>query len=210
MQIKGRGRPREFDREEALGRAVGAFHQKGFDATSLDELASAMSMNRPSIYNAFGDKESVYLSALDHFTDHLKKEVGKRIASEATLEKALTRAYQGALDVYFSEDPARGCFVFCTAPVEALAHPEIQEKLQGVLKELDTVLEMKFRQAQESGEISSELNATLAAQMAQSVLHSLAIRARAGDTKASLLRFAKFAVAQLCGAPTQPPQLPSC
>ena len=200
MQEKTRGRPREYVRDEALGRAVDVFWEQGFDATSRDDLADAMQMNRPSIYNAFGDKEAIYLSALDHFTKRLKQSVGKRIAGESSLEAALTHAYYGALDMYFSKEPARGCFVFCTAPVEALTRPEIQAMLARVLSELDKVLESRFRQAQEAGEYPREANAGLAAQMAQAVLHSLAIRARAGNTKASLRRLARFSVAQLCCA----------
>ena len=198
MQAKTRGRPREYVREEALGRAVDVFSEKGFDATSLDDLAGAMNMNRPSIYNAFGDKESVYLSALGQFTDDLKRSVGQLVVAEPDIKKALTSAYLAALDVYFSDDPPRGCFVFCTAPVESLTHPAIQAHMKDVLEELDNVLESKFRQAQEAGEYPRELNARFAAKLAQGVLHSLAIRARAGESKASLRRMAKFAVAQLC------------
>jgi len=201
MESKVPGRPRKYVHDEALGQAVDAFWQKGFDATSLGDLEAAMSMNRPSIYNAFGDKESVYLRALGQFSGRLKEAVGKRIAGEPGLENALTRAYLSALDVYFSTTPPRGCFMFCTAPVEALAHPEVQRQLMRALQELDGAFEVRFRKAQETGEYPPECDAKHAAQMAQAVLHSLAIRARAGESKLSLRRMAKFAAAQLCAVP---------
>jgi AcrR family transcriptional regulator len=198
MHSRPRGRPREYDREEALGCALDLFAEKGFDATSLDDLARVMDMNRPSIYNAFGDKESIYLGALDLFIDRMRQSIGEFLVAEPDLEKALTDAYLGALDVYFFDDPPRGCFVFCTAPVEALTHGSIQKHMNELLEELDSLFESKFRQAQEAGEYPLELDAKLAARVAQGVLHSLAIRARAGESKASLRSMAKFAVAQLC------------
>lgn len=201
MESNAPGRPRKYVHDEALGQAVDAFWQKGFDATSLGDLEAAMNMNRPSIYNAFGDKETVYLRALGQFSARLKDAVGKRIATEPGLENALTRAYLSALDVYFSTHPARGCFMFCTAPVEALAHPEIQRQLKRALQELDGALEVRFRKAQKIGEYPRDIDAKHAAQMAQAVLHSLAIRARAGESKSSLRRMAKFAAAQLCAYP---------
>jgi AcrR family transcriptional regulator len=198
MHSRPRGRPREYDREEALGCALDLFAEKGFDATSLDDLARVMDMNRPSIYNAFGDKESIYLGALDLFTDRMRQSIGEFLVAEPDLKKALTNAYLGALDVYFFDDPPRGCFVFCTAPVEALTHAPIQKHMNELLDELDSVFELKFRQAQEAGEYPLELDAKLAARVAHGVLHSLAIRARAGESKASLRSMAKFAVSQLC------------
>src|SRR4051812_36374931 len=56
-----RGRPRGFDPEAALGQARDVFWDAGFAASSLDELSAAMEMNRPSVYAAFGDKETLYL-----------------------------------------------------------------------------------------------------------------------------------------------------
>ena len=70
---KTRGRPRKFDSNEALGNALMVFWSKGFSGTSLDDLASAMEMKRPSIYNAFGDKQSLYRAALDAFQSKLLK-----------------------------------------------------------------------------------------------------------------------------------------
>jgi AcrR family transcriptional regulator len=198
METRTRGRPREYDREEVLARAVDIFSEKGFDATSLDDLARAMNMNRPSIYNAFGDKESIYLGALDHFIHGMRQSIGDSLIAEPDLKKALSNAYLEALDVYFFDDPPRGCFVFCTAPVEALTHASIQNRMNELLDELDSVFELKFRQAQESGDYPADLDTRLAGKMAHAVLHSLAIRARAGESKTSLRKMVTFSVAQLC------------
>ena len=64
---KRRGRPREYDPELALAKARDTFWRAGYAATSLDELSDAMDMNRPSLYAAFGDKETLFLRALEGY-----------------------------------------------------------------------------------------------------------------------------------------------
>jgi AcrR family transcriptional regulator len=193
MEKRSRGRPREYDRETALNQAMHVFSTKGFSATAVDDLAEATGMNRPSLYNAFGNKESLYRETLDHFVSGLRGEVRRRVEAEPDLKKALMAFYKGALEEYFSMKPARGCFVFCTAPVESITHPEFQRDIKALIDELDALWEAKFATAKASGKYTSITDAGMSAKLAQSVLHSLAIRARAGESKASLLRLATSA-----------------
>lgn len=199
MEKRTRGRPREYDRGDALLHAMGVFAQKGFAATSLDDLSAATGMNRPSLYNAFGDKESFYREALAFFVQHLREEIGRRVVGEPDLGTALLAFYRGALEEYFAQRPSPGCFFFCTAPVEALSHPDVQQDMRDLLRELDELLEAKFADAQRRGDYAADADPRAAAQVAQGVLHSLAIRARAGESKASLLRMAAHAVTALVG-----------
>ena len=114
-----RGRPRAYDAETALQRARDIFWRSGYAATSLDEIAAATGMNRPSLRAAFGDKHALYLATLDAYWD--RKAVTMRDAlGGGTVEAALMRAYGMALDTYFSGGSgARGCFVVATAITEA-------------------------------------------------------------------------------------------
>jgi AcrR family transcriptional regulator len=192
-----RGRPPEFDEETALGRATEVFWSRGLAATSLSDLAVAMDMNRPSIANAFGDKEALYRETLARFIDQLKAEVSAVLFEEHSLDRALMAFYRGALDVYFSSKPAPGCFVMCTAPVEAIEHPQVRADLKRLIGELDGALARRFEQAKQDGQFSTKRDSAAAAKMTQAVLHSLAIRARSGASKASLMRMASDAVAIL-------------
>lgn len=197
MEKRARGRPREYDRTAALESAMQVFAIKGFTAASLDDLAAATGMNRPSIYNAFGDKESFYRQALAQFIAGMRDEIGSLVAAEPNLESALGAFYRGALEEYFAERPARGCFAFCTAPVEALMHPEIRRDMKALMAEIDDILAAKFTTAQAAGDYPANADPRAAAQVAQAVLHSLAIRARGGDSKAGLLRMAAHAAKSL-------------
>lgn len=178
---------------------MAVFAVKGFSATSLDDLVTATGLNRPSLYNAFGNKEGVYRAALARFTGHLDAALGRLVADEPDLRRALGNFYRGALDVYYATKPPLGCFLFCTATVEIVVHEDIQADLAAVLARVDGLLESKFRAAQQAGAFDADADCRLAAQVAQGVLHSLAIRARAGATRKSLERMAEFAVGALVG-----------
>jgi AcrR family transcriptional regulator len=192
-----RGRPRQYDRGEALDRATAAFWARGYSATTLDDLVAAMGMNRPSIYNAFGDKQAVYRLALEHFVEQMRATVSERVLAEPTLEKALRNLYAGALDVYFGEERALGCFVFCTAPAEAVRLPEVRAIVAALIEELDGLLARKFREAAEHGHRAASRDPRLSAKLAQAVLHSLALRARAGEPRTALERMARGAAQAL-------------
>jgi len=192
-----RGRPRQYDRGEALDRATAAFWARGYSATTLDDLVAAMGMNRPSIYNAFGDKEAVYRLALEHFVEQMRTTVSERVLAEPKLEKALRNLYAGALDVYFDEERALGCFVFCTAPAEAVHLPEVRAIVAALIEELDELLARKFRDAAGRRRGAAGRDPRLSAKLAQAVLHSLALRARAGESRSALERMARAAAATL-------------
>ena len=80
--VAKRGRPPKYDPDEALDNAIRVFWAKGLTAASLDDLSDAMNMNRPSIYNAFGDKKSIYRKAMARFVDQLGEQLEKILFSE--------------------------------------------------------------------------------------------------------------------------------
>ena len=72
-----RGRPGSFDREQALDRAMEVFWEKGFEAASLSDLTKAMDINPPSLYAAFGDKEKLFLEAVERYQQQRRRSVTK-------------------------------------------------------------------------------------------------------------------------------------
>ena len=199
-----RGRPRQYEHAVALGAAVDTFWRQGFSATTFDDLVLALGMNKPSLYRAFGDKSALYAQALQHFVDELRVVLEARVIGEPDLRRALQNLFADALAVYCGPEPALGCFVFCTAPVEAVTQPQIREVLEVSLKTLDQLLARRFRMAQKAGQFPVSRSAASAGQLTQAVLHSLAIRARAGEPRAALARLSRAAVTWLVD--DQPPR----
>src|ERR1700722_12947144 len=115
-----RGRPPAYDRDIALTRALDLFWERGYAATSLDDLSRAMDMNRPSIYAAFGDKQSLYRQALDRYRTGVRAATREALADEQPLREALRDFYERAIEMYLSgETSGRGCFMIGTALTEA-------------------------------------------------------------------------------------------
>src|ERR1700759_5024209 len=98
---KQRGRPRSYDPELGLQRATETFWKKGYAATSLDDLAAAMGMNRPSLYAGFGDKRALYLKALNRYWERGVQAMDEALRPEVPLADALYHLYELALGLYF-------------------------------------------------------------------------------------------------------------
>lgn len=175
--------------------ALETFWEAGFTGTSLDELAAATGMNRPSLYAAFGDKKSIYLKSFELFAGSLRAALREAMTAEMPLDRKLETFYGAAIDIYLSGP--RGCFISCTAPAEAARDADIRAALHNVLKEIDGALEMIFSSAQAKDEITKSADAASLAQLAAAVLHSIALRARAGETHDSLHALARQAVKSL-------------
>src|SRR5689334_23649971 len=99
---KRRGRPRAYEPEVALARALDVFWKEGFAGTSLDDLSAATGMNRPSLYGAFGDKRELYIKSYEAYRDRARQRMGEVFGVDMPLRPMLERIYSIALDMYLS------------------------------------------------------------------------------------------------------------
>ena len=189
-----RGRPRKYDEDQVLTSAMLLFWKKGLSATSLDDLADAMQMNRPSIYNAFGNKEDIYRRSLARVAAQLDAAMERLVQAQPDLKTGITEFFFQAIDVYQSDGLPLGCLMMCTAPSEAFSHPAIAEDLDALIQRVDDGFKVRIDRAQKEGALPSTLKASMAAKMLQATLQSIALRARAGESKQSLRRFSRYAV----------------
>ena len=198
-QPRRRGRPPSYDRDTALGAIRDVFWERGFSATSLDDIAAAAGMNRPSLYGAFGDKREMYLAALRMFAVESGREFQKALEAP-TLRQALEALYVRAIQDYTSGNGSpRGCLVICTAVTEATGDPVIRSALAAILAELDSVVAVRIARAQAEGDRCTGGDAKVLARVATSVLHSVAVRARAGARRSELLTIARAAAELIVG-----------
>jgi len=197
---KRRGRPRAYDPQAALLRAMDTFWRTGYAGTSLDEISAATGMNRPSLYAAFGDKRALYLEALAHYWQLAFADMRAAFAEDLPLDEALLRVYDGALSIYFSGDGRpRGCFVIGTAVTEAVEDAEIRSSLAAGFQTFDADFEQRFRAAIEQGELKGDADPAALAIIATATMHTIAIRARSGAPRADLRELARKAITVICG-----------
>jgi len=193
-----RGRPRVYDPEQALQQALEVFWKAGYAGTSLDDLAAATGMNRPSLYAGFGDKRSIYMKALTLYW------VGVRaaLAADQSLAAALMQVYSQALTLYFSgKGKPRGCFTLATAVTESGDDPVVREFVGNGFRRLDEALKRRIKAARDQGELPADTDPDTLAGLASAVHSTLGVRARAGIPRAELEEFARKSVASICRNP---------
>jgi len=198
---KRRGRPRAYQPEVALAKALDLFRRDGFAATSLDDLSAVTGMNRPSLYGAFGDKRELYIKSYQRYRDDARAAMLEVFRAEAPLRERLQRIYAIALDIYLGgEYGPRGCFTVMTAASEAVADPQIRAlALQGFV-ELDRAFAACFRLGQERGELPDSADPVVLGQLASATIHTIAIRARTRVPRKELQAIVNGAIDVMCGA----------
>ncbi|MCW3846548.1 TetR/AcrR family transcriptional regulator [Sphingomonas sp. LB-2] len=180
-----RGRPPGFDRDVVLRAALQRFRTYGFAATSLDELADATGLARPSLYAAFGDKRSLYLAALARTHDWLTESFRQLREADRPMPRMLRAVFRAGIDTYLTgEVGPSGCIAVNTAATEAVTDPDIRAALARILELEDREIEAALRQA---GSPTPRAHANVVT----AVLHSLSVRARAGESREALERIAQ-------------------
>lgn len=197
---KKRGRPRAFEPDVALAKAMDTFRDGGFAATSLDDLSAAMGINRPSLYGAFGDKRELFLKAYERYRAEMTAKFAHAFDPKLTLRQMLEAIYATALDVYLAgENGPRGCFTVMTATSEAMADPEIRPLVQKALGSTQRTLAKRFQAAVDTGELPPGANVQVLSQIAASTVEALAIRSRARLPRPELEALARGTVDLICG-----------
>jgi len=195
-----RGRPRAYEPDVALGKALGLFRREGFAATSLDDLSAATGMNRPSLYGAFGDKRELYIKSYRRYRDDARAAMTGIFSGELPIRKRLERIYATALDIYLSgESGPLGCFTVMTAASEAVADPEIRAMVLEGFFELDKAFGGAFRRAKDKGELPEGADPAVLAQLASATIHTIAIRARAHVSRRELETIVRGAIDVMVG-----------
>ncbi|WP_051228640.1 TetR/AcrR family transcriptional regulator [Pleomorphomonas oryzae] len=191
-----RGRPREYDPEEALAAALGEFRRRGYTATSLDHLSEATNMARPSLYAAFGNKFEIYRKAVRQYSEQSAEQRLHALFEEPSLQKGLEDYFSAIIDAYFSrEGSPLGCPVLSVISGEAAADPVIGAELAAAVERSDSLLQRRMAIAAEAGEISPDADVRGLAAMLAALQHSLALRARAGARRPELSAIAHAHVA---------------
>lgn len=196
---KPRGRPRAYDPDVALASARDAFWRAGYAGTSLDELASEMRMNRPSIYAAFGDKEALYLKAVARYAEDSRTALADQLTQERPLPEALGAVYRGALRWYLAgDDGPRGCFLVGTAITEAHRNQQVRAIVESTFDAFTDIFADRFERAARDGELAP-LSPIALAHLATAALNNLALRARTGAKTEVFDALIDATVGVICG-----------
>ncbi len=198
---RGRGRPRKFEQGAALDAALQTFWTKGYRGASMDDLTSSMSMNKPSLYAAFGDKEELYLAAIDHYVATIGRDFLAPLSSGKSLHESLSGFFARVIDTVTGAHGPLGCAIACTLPAETMESAEIQGKLAALVDEIDDAVHARLRAAQKVGELSPDADPLALAQLVVGTMFSCAIRARAGADRRTLKRITRALITMIVPRP---------
>lgn len=183
-----RGRPREFALADALDRALPIFWRDGYEGASIAELAEAMGISKPSLYAAFGDKEGLYLQALQRYG--AQQEERHRHVLEAQPDARLAvEAFLLSVVASFT-DPSLpgGCMVVSgTSTCDGAAVPEsVKTALCSALRVGATAIEGRLQRARREGALAASVDIAALATYFNTVIAGLGIQAKGGASRAAL------------------------
>lgn len=170
-------RPREFDIDKALDRAMGVFWVKGYEAASLEDLLKAMKIARGSLYKAFDDKRSIYLAALDRY-DKTEVEEGIEALCDPQGGDGIARIRE-MLDDVKNDVVRRGCFMCNAAIDQARFDPKVEAKVTSMLRRLEDAIAVALKQSRKAGRWSAKRRASTAASILNTYM-GLRVLARSG------------------------------
>lgn len=189
-------RPKEFDRDEAVRRAMGVFWEKGYEATSTEDLLRAMGIGRQSMYDTFGDKHRLYLEALQRYQAESTASLMERLHSEDSPLAAIERAFLAIANESATER-ARGCMGVNAITELAQKDAEVASLSRASGVTCETAFERVVREAKRRGEVPASIDERQAGRFLLNALQGLRVTAKAGASVSTLRDVAAFTVSSL-------------
>ena len=181
------GRPREFDLDQALDRAMEVFWRQGYEATSLADLTTAMGIGKPSLYAAFGNKEQLFRRALDRYTEG-PGSYGTRAMEEPTARQVVQAFLRGTVAATTRPHSPHGCLGVQGALAATEDGMVVHELLASWRDNARAELEFRFRRALAEGDLPSDADPARLARYVMTVSYGLAVQAAGGVGPQELLR----------------------
>ena len=192
-KVATRGRPREFDVDEALGAALRVFWTKGYEGASLTDLTEAMEITRPSLYAAFGNKEALFLKALELYERDKLAYIGGAIAEPSARAVAETLLL-GAVETATGGE-ARGCMGVISSVACQSVEPSIREDVNSRAESSKRAIVQRMQVAIDAGEFLLPTEAEAITRYLLALMQGISVQAQSGATRAELMQIAEAALA---------------
>jgi len=198
MTQKRMGRPRAFDKNEALTAAMKVFWLKGYDGASMKDLTTAMKINSPSLYSVFGDKHALYLASIDNYTKNNPRSPLVIFENEPDIAKAIAAFMKAALDTATkNEFGTLGCFLSSSVATTAGVVEGVQEKLNTAILEADSRLINRFEIEKKKGILPQDFPSEERARLMFDLRQGYTFRARAGFKSESMEKDLNFRISMI-------------
>lgn len=194
---RSKGRPRTFDREAALKRALSVFWRRGYEPASISELCAAMKVNPPSLYAAFGNKTQLFMEAVQHYEDVYWNAAWERMAEIPDIREAMAGFFKEAAGILTSQDAPCGCLVILAATNVSAESQGVNDALRALRKQGKDWFRSRLRRAVEERQLPAKTDVEALASALNTMLEGMSLQARDGVTHDELHRVATIAMAML-------------
>ena len=179
------GRNREFDDEAVLDRASRLFWRRGYEVVSVQELEASTGLGRGSLYNAFGDKEGLFLAALERYVDRHGATPFRHLA-ERDVGRGIRRMLEAIVERMSDPANPRGCLLTNTSLAHGSGSSRIDAAVAGKVREMEGLLEEAIARAREEGQIEADASPRRLARFYGAVAQSLGVMHKALGNEAGL------------------------
>lgn len=188
-----RGRPRGFDREVALDRALEIFWARGYAGTSIADLTAAMQINPPSLYAAFGDKRQLYLAALDRYQQRGLAALDALLVAAPDTRSAIAGALRQMVCEMTRADRPSGCMVVLSG-LHCGSEADLEPLVAARRAEIEARLQQRIRRGVAAGDVAAAVDPATLAGFYATLLQGLSVQARSGVAQARLLAIVETAL----------------
>jgi TetR/AcrR family transcriptional regulator, transcriptional repressor for nem operon len=188
------GRPRRFDMETALDKAIVAFSERGYHAASIAELTAAMELTPGSVYKAFGDKKGVFLAAFDRYKAVRNALRDEAVGNGANGRDKLRRLLEFYADASCGEEGLRGCLVVGTATELAIADDDAAERVRRSMAAMEAHAFGVIQEGLEDGSIAPTIDGRATARLMVSILHGMRLVGKTGRSREEMTSMVEAAM----------------
>jgi AcrR family transcriptional regulator len=192
--VKRLGRPLSFDRDKALNAALLQFWQTGYETTSVADLTHAMGITAPSLYTAFGDKESLFLECLAKYANPGPKTTPELIAEARSARQAAQQLLELSARWFTQRDAPAGCLVASSASSGSVSSQRVRAALKNIRDANRKALQKRAERDIHEGHLPRTVNAQALASLTMAIVQGMSTLARDGASQKALLDLARTAM----------------
>jgi AcrR family transcriptional regulator len=192
---RDRGRPREFDRGQALEKAMRLFWSRGYDAISMADLRADLGITQASLYAAFGSKERLFHEAVELYRQTAGFSSTAALATVGSAREAIRAMLQAAVDAFSAPDAPGGCLLILGATNCPVESKTVQDHLLSIRRQISQSILDRLKLGQRDGDVQTTAPVVALTAYFSTVLHGLALQSRDGASRRTLTQVVEIAMA---------------